>query len=420
MTVGERRSCEPRLAGRRQRLLRDLRSRMAQGDPETALARRSRGADRKHGAPVFRRRGRARPTPCRLSTDLDLPLVVTGVVEDLPGQHAPAVRSVALADVLGPRRRWRRGAATAITPTRASQTAPIRPRSAAGSGEFFEQRFSDGSGQIRGFTAMPIRDIHLRSTREGELRTPGSIATVYAFGAIAVFVLLIACINFVNLATARATQRAKEVGLRKAVGGTQSAADRAVHRRVAAARRPSPSRSRSRLSLRRCRRSRPSSNETSASTTSRRRKSLAAIVALTLLVGVGGRQLSRVLLSAFNPVRALARRGHARQRRRRRFARCSSFVQFSISIALVVATLVVFEQQRFASDVGARLPQGPDRRADRIAGWRPGPAVGVHEAPARELPGVEAVTASNVVPGTSQRRPNAGQESHATPTMAAS
>ena len=90
------------------------------------------------------------------------------------------------------------------------------------SGDFFNQRFSDGSGQFRGFTAVPIRDIHLRSTREGELRTPGSIATVYALAVIAVFVLLIACINFVNLATARAVQRAKEVGLRKAVGGTRA------------------------------------------------------------------------------------------------------------------------------------------------------------------------------------------------------
>ncbi len=47
---------------------------------------------------------------------------------------------------------------------------------------------------------------------------PGSAATVYAFGAIALFVLLIACINFMNLATARSAQRGKEVGVRKAIG----------------------------------------------------------------------------------------------------------------------------------------------------------------------------------------------------------
>jgi putative ABC transport system permease protein len=69
---------------------------------------------------------------------------------------------------------------------------------------------------------VPIHDIHLRSTREGEIKTPGSIANVYALATVAAFVLLIACINFVNLATARATQRAKEVALRKSVGGTKA------------------------------------------------------------------------------------------------------------------------------------------------------------------------------------------------------
>jgi putative ABC transport system permease protein len=67
------------------------------------------------------------------------------------------------------------------------------------------------------FTLMPLPDIRLYGFF-GFNRTDRSIKTIYTFGAIALFVLLIACINFMNLATARSANRAKEVGLRKTVG----------------------------------------------------------------------------------------------------------------------------------------------------------------------------------------------------------
>jgi putative ABC transport system permease protein len=67
-----------------------------------------------------------------------------------------------------------------------------------------------------------LPDIHLTSNRSGEWRANGSIAVVYTFSAVALVVLLIACINFMNLTTARSTQRAKEVGVRKVVGAKRS------------------------------------------------------------------------------------------------------------------------------------------------------------------------------------------------------
>jgi putative ABC transport system permease protein len=63
-----------------------------------------------------------------------------------------------------------------------------------------------------------LTDIHLTSNRDSEWRTNGSIAIVYTFSAVAFVVLLIACVNFMNLTTARSTKRAKEVGIRKVVG----------------------------------------------------------------------------------------------------------------------------------------------------------------------------------------------------------
>ncbi|HXB08087.1 MAG TPA: ABC transporter permease [Puia sp.] len=62
----------------------------------------------------------------------------------------------------------------------------------------------------------PLRDVYLRSTRDGS--KTGNITNVYIFSIIGVFILLIACINFINLTTARSADRAKEVGIRKVVG----------------------------------------------------------------------------------------------------------------------------------------------------------------------------------------------------------
>jgi putative ABC transport system permease protein len=64
----------------------------------------------------------------------------------------------------------------------------------------------------------PITKIHLYSTKAGEPEPTGSITYVYIFGIVAIFLVLIAAMNYMNLATARSARRAREVGLRKVVG----------------------------------------------------------------------------------------------------------------------------------------------------------------------------------------------------------
>ncbi len=68
------------------------------------------------------------------------------------------------------------------------------------------------------YSLMPVTDIHLHSARQAELSANGNIQYVYIFSAVAIFILLIACINFMNLSTARSAGRAKEVGIRKVLG----------------------------------------------------------------------------------------------------------------------------------------------------------------------------------------------------------
>ncbi len=78
-------------------------------------------------------------------------------------------------------------------------------------------------GNALGFALQPLTAIHLHSENNGEFEPGGNASYVYIFGAIAVFMLLIACINFINLSTASASKRAKEVGVRKVIGSGRGA-----------------------------------------------------------------------------------------------------------------------------------------------------------------------------------------------------
>jgi putative ABC transport system permease protein len=71
------------------------------------------------------------------------------------------------------------------------------------------------------FHLRPFWDVHLKSNNFGEMKPAGSWTTVYGFAVIAVLIVLIACFNVMNLATARATLRAREISLRKTVGATR-------------------------------------------------------------------------------------------------------------------------------------------------------------------------------------------------------
>lgn len=71
------------------------------------------------------------------------------------------------------------------------------------------------------YNLQRLSDIYLQADSSYEAGPTGSLATVYIFAAIAVVILLIACANFMNLATARAAERATEVGIRKAVGAAR-------------------------------------------------------------------------------------------------------------------------------------------------------------------------------------------------------
>jgi putative ABC transport system permease protein len=88
----------------------------------------------------------------------------------------------------------------------------------------FYAKFMDALGKVAGISwkswLEPLADIHLYSDLSYDLPT-GNRYYVFGFAAVAIFILLVACVNYVNLATARAAKRAKEIGMRKILGASR-------------------------------------------------------------------------------------------------------------------------------------------------------------------------------------------------------
>lgn len=151
-------------------------------------------------------------------------VTVTGIIKDLPDNTHMSfeiIGSMAIVPmILGPRELESWGSNNYYTYLRLPEG--YDPAELEGQfNDFLVRHWSeDAESQSRlGLQRLP--DIHLTSDRDGEWQANGSIAVVYTFSAVALFVLLIACINFMNLTTARSTQRAREVGVRKVVGANR-------------------------------------------------------------------------------------------------------------------------------------------------------------------------------------------------------
>ncbi len=201
-------------------------------------------------------------------------------------------------------------------------------------------------GNYAKHSLFPMARIHLYSGNElGEISPNGSIQYVWIFSCVASFVLLIACVNFMNLATARATNRAKEVGIRKTLGSQRS-------QLVAQFLAESSLMVLCALVLAACLMeiALPAFNQLSGKEIERTAlhtpQFVGVLAILFVAVGVLAGAYPAFVLSSFQPVKVL--KGDKSSGSRNSALRSTLVVgQFAASIMLVIGTLVIFNQLRF-------------------------------------------------------------------------
>ncbi len=151
-----------------------------------------------------------------------LPFTVTAVIEDPPSNSHFAFDGFCafstLANFVGPQtltqQWWWNPAWTYIVLPEGVTPQEIE----RGFPDFVKTHFPANIGAGISMSLQPLLDIHLHSHRDLEIRPNSDINYVYIFSIVALFILMIACINFMNLATARSAGRAREVAIRKVVG----------------------------------------------------------------------------------------------------------------------------------------------------------------------------------------------------------
>ncbi len=201
------------------------------------------------------------------------------------------------------------------------------------------------SGGHYGYYTTNIKDIHLHSTSQGDLEPGGNMMYVYFFGGIGAFIILIACINFMNLSTARSAGRAKEVGLRKALGSLrgqmvgQFIAESILYSLLSVI-----------IALIACYYLLPSFNILSGKELGMEILQtpwfIAGILGLVLFVGVVAGSYPAFYLTSFSAVEVL--KGKVRAGAKSKGIRSVLVVfQFGLSIFLIIFTVVVYEQIRF-------------------------------------------------------------------------
>ena len=247
--------------------------------------------------------------------------------------------------------------------------------------------------------AEPLTDVYLRTDWGNDFGPLGDLATVQLLAAIGGFILLIACINFVNLATARSSERAREVGVRKALGSTRGAlvtqflAEAVVLSLGATV-----------LAVGLAALALPLMSDLAgidlAFATLAQPGVGAALVGLALAVGVGAGLYPAFVLARFGPAATL-RGDFATSARGQRLRQGLVVVQFTLSCALIISTLVVVRQldHMQGQDVGFQKEQVVVldlRRADVPLSTQ---ATLLDEI--RQHPGVASASATFGVPGRS-------------------
>ena len=262
---------------------------------------------------------------------------------------------------------------------------------------FVTRNVGGGLRAERGFGVQRLTDIHLHSHLENEIQPNSDATYVYIFSVVAAFILLIACINFMNLATARSMHRAKEVGMRKVLGAQrpqlvrQFLSESIITAGLGLL-----------LAIAFAALARPVFNTISGKALAwadlLQPETLLLLGGVVLLVGVLAGSYPALYLSGFRPVRVLkglpVRGGGGTVR----FRQGLVVFQFAISCILIVGTLIVYRQLDYVQH--ARL--GFDREHVVVVEVPNDSEIQANHLPLKALwkqhASVEAVTATSGIP----------------------
>jgi putative ABC transport system permease protein len=259
--------------------------------------------------------------------------------------------------------------------------------------------FINKNGNHLNIVLTPLLDIHLKSVSEYELSKGGNIQYVYIFSAIALFILLIACVNFINLSTARSANRAKEVGVRKVLGSTrqflitQFLTESVLVTFISAI-----------IAVVLVRLLLPYFNQTAGTNLTITMLSLSwfvpALLSMVLIIGLLAGAYPAFYLSAFKPIFVL--KGKIAAGFKRSFLRGFLVVfQFSISIFLIISTLVIYNQLTYIhnKNLGFNRSQMLSIKNTNVLGEQ----AKIFKQNLKQLPGVEQVTMSTYLPTGTER-----------------
>ncbi|QXV64579.1 ABC transporter permease [Mucilaginibacter sp. 21P] len=326
-----------------------------------------------------------------------VPAVVTGVMKDMPGNsqiHADLLISMtSLTQKFRPDidKQWGNyGANTYLLLKPGSNYKALEAKFPP----FMEKHNGKDARESKMFAKLllePMKDVYLHTTRGGQ--EVGSMSNVYIFSIVAVFILLIACINFINLTTARSVERAKEVGIRKVVGAAKGElAAQFIGESVALCMIAFfITIALSALLL-------PLFNQLAGKTVSEGIFTtpgyIAGLFGLSVVIGLLAGVYPALVLSSFRPVSVL--KGRFSTGTKGNILRKTLVVaQFSISIALIIGTIVVYDQMNYMrnQDLGFSKDQTLVLETDND------PGQDAFRQAISGLPGVKGATLSSSVPG---------------------
>lgn len=247
---------------------------------------------------------------------------------------------------------------------------------------------------------LPVADIHLRSQAQFPLKPPGDLRTIYAVAAIGILIILIAAINFVNMMTARASQRAVEVGIRKVAGASrrdlmfQFIGESLIC--VALALLVAITAVELLMPYFNAMLARGPSGATAPTIAFEywRDPMLAITLVVALpVIGVAAGFYPALVMSSFRPINTL-KGGVIRSGGSFKVRELLVVLQFGVLVLLILATAVIHRQTQFALNEGLRI----DRNQVLLVTFREARFRQSFQDALRELPGVEAVTSSHTAP----------------------